>query len=389
MLNFNCCARSDTQMNQIKVLLVYKSAEWIRCHVLPSFSRLKVALDTLDLGHGRHETAKSLFRTAINNNAYDLLFMIEANDALVDCEDLRLAKKRGCIVVNFLVDVPQEWWIARKIASYCDLILVAQKENALRLKRAGNKVLFFPFAVDKGFALRAQSQNGKPSKGESCPVFIGSAHSRWRWHFLRQLNSLQIPVRVYGGGWNQAEKSSASGNRSSPFAHFGMSHLLDRISGGGFPALVGGVVHRSIPLPSSHFKNVSFQGFLSQDQLGPTLAESSINISTSVQGSGYLVGSPKTQFKLRDIEFPCFNCGYLTEPTPETLDLLGNSVCYYRSKADLEFHLKDLSKNPDAYGALAKKSSGIILKEHTWDSRFDLLESELKIGAFKDYGHVE
>jgi hypothetical protein len=379
-------------MNEIRVLLVYKSAEWIRCHVLPSFARLKVTLDTLDLGHDvgtGAQSPKSLVHGAIIKTSYDLIFLIEGNDALVDCDDLRLAKTRGCVVVNFLVDVPQEWWIARQIASYCDLILVAQKENALRLKRAGNRVLFFPFAVDKEFALRAQRRTSGPATAEPCPIFIGSAHSRWRWRFLRMLDSLQIPVRVYGGGWNEAAIESGSGRRLSPIADFGMGHLLDRIGGGGLPGLIGGVVNRSIPSPRGRFNNVSFEGFLSEDQLGPRLAESSINLSTSVQGSGYLVGNPKRQFKLRDMEFPCFDCGYLTEPNPETVELLGDAVCYYGSEADLRFHLKESIRNPAAYRALAKQASSIILKQHTWESRFDLLEAELAMGAFKDYARVE
>ena len=75
-------------------------------------------------------------------------------------------------------------------------------------------------------------------------------------------------------------------------------------------------------MPKINFKNTNFIGFLDDALMYQSVRRAAVNVSTSVHGSGYLIGYPKRQFKLRDIEFPCLGTPFLTDGSPELCEVL-------------------------------------------------------------------
>src|SRR5260370_14357428 len=121
----------------------------------------------------------------------------------------------------------------------CNFVLVEQKENANRLKRVENRVIYFPFAVSEQFI---RSTCPKVSVHTSSAirqraVFLGSAHSRWRWKFLAELDKAEVPVDVIGQGW----LSGLDVSRRRPGFHriatllsqFSARHQIERLCGSG------------------------------------------------------------------------------------------------------------------------------------------------------------
>ena len=192
----------------MKILLIYKKAPWIDAHVIPSFRALPVQVDCLDL-RDRGDIYPSLspavqMSAAISKGGgYDLIFMLEVTDDIACLRALSGARRNGSIICNYLVDVPQDWWRSIDVARVCNVVLVAQKENANRLKRAENQVIYFPFAVSEQFirATCPEIPNHTSSAIRQRAVFVGSAHSRWRWRLLAELDKAEIPIDVVGPGW--------------------------------------------------------------------------------------------------------------------------------------------------------------------------------------------
>jgi Glycosyl transferases group 1 len=379
----------------VRVLLIYKSAPWIETHVIPTFYALPAHVDFHDI-RGRNNLGASMppahrMAAAISRDGgYDLIFMIEGTDDSACLDALSRARRNGSIICNYLVDVPQEWWKSIDIAGVCNFVLVAQKENANRLKRVENEVIYFPFAVSEQFIRTTcpQMPDHTLSAIRHRAVFLGSAHSRWRWKLLSELDKAEVPIDVIGQGW----LSGVEVSRRRPgfqriatlLSQFSARHQIERLCGsGGWSAVAGGFIHNFVPMPKSSFKNVYFHGFLEQAAMNQFVRYAAVNISTSVHGSGYLVGCPKRQFKLRDIEAPCLDSPFLTDGSPELVELLepGRHFVQYNDKQELIKLARDACRFPDRYRDFARKAREQIMRRHTWTVRLaeltDMINLEL------------
>jgi hypothetical protein len=366
----------------MRILLAYKRAPWIERHIVTSFRALNQQLDCLDLrvGVDARPTESSANWTrppTFPAEGYDLIFMVEASDDIVDLEALSRARRNGTIICNYLADVPQDWWRSLDVSRVCSVVLVAQKENATRLKRATNEIIYFPFAVSEEFlcATSLDSQDGSSlEERPKSAVFIGSAHSRWRWRFLSELDKAEVPFDVVGDGWlGKSSEHKDVRYIGTLLKRYSAGHHLQRLCGSGGPsAVIGGLVNTLARMPRTTFKNARFHNFLDETALGILLRQAAVNVSTSVHGSGYLVGRPKRQFKLRDIEFPCFAVPFLTNPAPELKEIFepGKQVLFYDSWQELIALTRNACQFPSQYRNLSIAARTLIKRNHTWTSRF-------------------
>ncbi len=367
----------------MRILLIYKRAPSYERHVIPSFRALNAQLHCLDLrgGVGAQRDAppaNSMRDEILSGDGFDLIFLVEGTDESVDLDALSRARRNGTIICNLLVDVPQEWWKSMDVARICNVVLVTQKENSLRLKRVTNEIVYFPFAVSEEFLRETCSgvQNKSVEESRESALFMGSAHSRIRWQFLATLDKAGIPLDVVGDGWS----TYSNNNEHYPRNHIGRllklysaGHHFERLRGtGGLSASVGGLINRLLPIPQKQFKNARLHGFLDDAALKVLCRKVAVNVSTSIQGSGYLVGRPKRQFKLRDIEFPCYEVPLLTDPTPELKEIFenGKHVLFYDSWRELVALTRDACRFPDQYRDLSNAARILIKRDHTWTSRF-------------------
>lgn len=377
----------------MRVLLIYKGAPWVETHVVPSFRALSAHVDFLELRGGTGVRASmppaSRMAAAISKDGgYDLIFMLEGTDESASLDALSRARRNGSIICNYLVDVPQDWWKSIDIARVCNVVLVAQKENANRLKRAENQVTYFPFAVSEQFirATCPQVPDRTSSEIRQCAVFLGSAHSRWRWRFLAQLDKADVPVDVVGQGWvsglDVTQRRSGIHRIRTLLSQFSSRHQFERLCGsGGWSAIAGGLVHNFVPMPKKTSKNINFHGFLEEAAMNQLVRTAAVNVSTSVHGSGYLVGCPKRQFKLRDIEAPCLGAPFLTDGTPELVELLepGTHFIQYSNEQELIKLTRDACRFPDRYRDFPRKAYEEIKRRHTWTIRLEELSSLINL----------
>ena len=247
------------------------------------------------------------------------------------------------------------------VARICNVVLVTQKENSLRLKRVTNEIVYFPFAVSED-SLRETCFLG-------CKINLsgkaGRAHYLWA-ALTREFggNSLQRSTKLefHSTSW-EMDGQPTHNNEHYPRNHIGRllklysaGHHFERLRGtGGLSASVGGLINRLLPIPQKQFKNARLHGFLDDAALKVLCRKVAVNVSTSIQGSGYLVGRPKRQFKLRDIEFPCYEVPLLNDPTPELKEIFetGKHVLFYDSWRELVALTRDACRFPDQYRDLS------------------------------------
>ena len=313
---------------------------------------------------------------------YDLIFLLEGTDDSASLNALSRARRNGSIICNYLVDVPQDWWRSIDVARVCNFVLVAQRENANRLKRTENQVIFFPFAVGDQFIAANHPSDETSSVLKPSAVFLGSAHSRWRWIFLTELDKAEVPVDVIGQGWSPgfdiSQRRSGLHRIRDLLSQFSTRHQIERLRGaGGWAAVAGGFIHNFAPMHKYTFRNINFHGFLEQFSMNKLIQSSAVNVSTSVHGSGYLVGRPQRQFKLRDVEAPCLGAPFLTDGTPELIELLepGTHFLRYNNEAEMISIMREVCQFPDRYRDLPRRARDHIRRRHTWMVRLKELSS--------------
>jgi hypothetical protein len=365
----------------LKILLAYKASPWIAQHVVPSFQRLDAHLEQFDYRTPDSPLARSLMsatlRDRVASGKFDVVFVVEGMDDQLDADILDAARRGGATVINYLVDVPQDWWRSLDVASCCDLTLTAQTQNADRLAAAGGRVVHFPFAVDEAFAREGLDRAAAPitPKELGRPLFTGSAHSRWRKHFVGRLDQMGVELDVVGGGWTVSVSAAAWDPRASgadPRAH-GWRRHLERLRGSGLSPLVGGAVNRMLPDRPRRHRHARFRGFLSHSDMMDAAARTVAHVSTSVHGSGYLVGQPRRQIKLRDVEFLCLGAPYLTDVGEEVRAFAPDTdlIVPYWNVWEAPELIRELIADPMPRRSSGPAQAAHMLEHHTWRRRLE------------------
>ena len=377
------------------ILLAVYNAPWIKTHIIEPFRTLNADLTIINLrGINPLEGAFNKESQAVmtKERFYDLIFVVEGRDKDIEMETLKRFKNSGAVLINYLVDTPQDWWRSIKISQIFDYVLSAQTENCQRLKNKYNEVLFFPFAISDEFfhKIRPPKEEDYLANARNPITFLGSAHSRWRWHFVNQLSRIAEPLTVVGSGWNgksrngeQASTIQSSVKRllKKMEEHGGISFRSQwtRIWGGEASAVLGGIINAVSQQSFAPLENVQLPGFLNDDELNELLLQSAAIVSTSMHGSGYLAGHPRMQFKLRDIELSAYGIPHLVNRTPDTIMCLGDDAFYYHGFDELRSCLNMVRNDPKLAYQRAKVVRTIIQNNHLWSNRFSQIAKLTKL----------
>jgi hypothetical protein len=227
--------------------------------------------------------------------------------------------------------------------------------------------------VDEAFAQEGLARAATPVAAEALgrPLFTGSAHSRWRKHFVGRLDQMGVELDVVGGGWTVASWDSR-GSGVDLQAHSWRRHL-ERLRGSGLSPMVGGALNRLLPDRPRRHRNVRFRGFLGHDDMMDAAARTVAHVSTSVHGSGYLVGQPRRQIKLRDVEFLCLGAPYLTDVGEEVRAFAPDTdlIVPYRNLWEAPELIRELIADPMARRATGPAQAAHMLEHHTWRRRLE------------------
>jgi hypothetical protein len=359
----------------MNILILYKSAVWLSTHVLPEFQRLNGSVTQIDMRKGGRRQAI----TAISESQPDFVFAIEPQDDWLSASDIEKARSAGTKVICWLVDVPQDWYRSVGFCKSADIVLVAQQENSNKLKSHRNRVVQFPFALSDNFLTQARTARIHADRAATgAPLFVGSAHSDWRKIFVRYLDTLDVAIDVAGAGWtgDATLVGSTITDRARHFFKMPTASMARRIlSVSGSIDLMGGLMAGLQRSELGLLRNVNLKGPLSDAEFLHRCSNASCLISTGVHGSSYVLGLPKNQFKLRDIEMSCFGVPHIMQRSKELEMALPEMLRYsYSTLGEIRERLGAvLSEDVDETRKYCRKVAEYIEENHRWRNRFGLL----------------
>jgi len=208
--------------------------------------------------------------------------------------------------------------VGRYLALYCDLVITNTPTRVANYKSLGiNNVIHAPYA--------ANTSVFHPVKGQKKydVTMIGAAHPD-RVEIVRELIDSEIPIQVFGAGW---------GNYPDLKSHWG--------------------------------------GFLSTSQMVDVIATSKIVINPGLTIGGL------PQVKGRIFETAACRTFQITQHIPD-LDVYYDpeiELETYKSTAEMKSKIRRYLDDDQLRESIADSAYQRTLKEHTWDSRLDLILS--------------
>jgi spore maturation protein CgeB len=308
----------------------------------------------------------------------DLIFCYVYDDFLLP-ETAAALGTLGAPMINYNVDMTNQWYRQIKTARYFTLMLAAQRAHMNDLARYGAPVYYFPMAT------RAPTFVVNHTVKVAAPVtFVGSPMS----HRIAVFNALidaGIPLAIYGKFWT--EGILASPDRS-------LEKTLDDVVAYGFARLRAegmGSLWRALASrlsgdePSRKQKAIDpslLKGFLPEAEVPIVFRDSKINI-----GFTRMIGDDPhrpgiTQIKLRDFEVPASGGFYLVEHVPEYADFFvpGKEVETWRTVNELIDKIRYYLSHEGERAAIAAAGQRRACRDHLWMHRFSDLFAKLGLG---------
>lgn len=309
----------------------------------------------------------------------DLVFCYVYDDFLLPQYAAALAAL-GVPLVNFNVDMVNQWYRQIRTARYFTLLLCAQRANMDNLARHGARVLYFPMAACRPEPPGQQDLAWQPA----APVTFVGTPMPYRRRVLRRLHDEGVPLAIYGKYWRenrQAEPERHHEKTWSDLRHYawprlraegprGMLRSLGQrlLPAGDAAAGVGAAVPESL-----------LQGFVPQNAMDLLFARSRINL-----GFTRMIGDDPerpglNQVKLRDFEVPMAGGFYLVEEAPDYAALFtpGVEVETWRNPAELVDKIRYYLAHEDARRAIAEAGRLRAWRDHSWQQRFAVLFARL------------
>lgn len=377
---------------QMKILCVIESNSWIEHHIVGT---LKDAGHTVNVyyqnfvgeffGRDRSDErlAKNLDLLELAKNlnqrsGLDLIFCYVYDDFLLP-ETARALAALDVPMVNYNVDMVNQWYRQTRTAKYFTRMLCAQRENMDQLARYNPQVLYFPMA---GRVVREQPDlpcNFKPA----APVtFLGTPNIH-RAAVLSRLHADGVPLAVYGKYWKEKRQASKSPGLEKTFrdiVHYGIPKLRSEGITGLSEAFIRRFTHRTSVL-SCQLPESVIHGILPENCLDALFAESQINLGfTRMTGDDPDLRG-KTHTKLRDFEVPLAGGFYLVERVPEYSELFktGVEVETWETVAELSEKIRYYLDHIDKRNEIAVAGKRRAVADHTWEKRFSMLFADLGI----------
>ena len=381
----------------MRILTVLESPSWVDHHINGSLREMGHEVSCFSYGtfvgeyYGRSrfderkrknaallELAKSLN----SGSGLDLIFCYVYDDFLLPDHARKLAAL-GVPMVNYNVDMVNQWYRQILTAKYFTRILCAQRINMQHMQKYGASVLFFPMAARLPEPNIPELDGWQPA----APVTFVGTPMPYRKQVLGWLHQNRIPLAVYGKFWLEHQQALPDQNMEKAFddiLHYAWPRLTTEGPGVLLEALgrrwsyFAGNNHSDeqadVLLPDS-----LLHGFVPEQAMGALFRNSPINL-----GFSRIVGSNPSrpginQLKLRDFEVPMAGGFYLVEQAPDYDQLFvpGVEVEMWRTPAELRDKIRYYLDHPSQCAMIAQAGAKRARAEHSWQHRFAVLFAEL------------
>jgi spore maturation protein CgeB len=380
----------------MRILAVLERGTWAETHLVGSLLDMGHDVETFFYGpavgefYGRARKEEltsrnaellSMARRAAKGSGGLQLILCYVYDDFLRPETARALSCLGVPMVNFNVDMVNQWYRQSRTARYFTAVLCAQKQNMLALAAHGARTWYFPMAA------RSPDSKWTETIGDSfepaAPVTFVGTPMPFRKRVLRYLSDAGVSIAVYGKFWRESVDAAPDHGLEktiSDFRHYGLTRL--RHEGPG--ALTGALAarfrrsagHESPALPDS-----CLHGFLPQARVAPLFARSRINIGfTRMTGEDpWAAGS--NQVKLRDFEVPMAGGFYLVERAPDYDELFvpGVEVETWGTPDELKEKIEHYLGRDEERASIAARGLARAQRDHSWRRRFEDLFGRLDI----------
>jgi hypothetical protein len=368
----------------MRVLAVTDAERWFNHHVIGSLVDQGHHVEVFTCGAGagdfygraRHQERLSKNQALLDHAKHmlsegglDLIFCFVYDDFLT-VEYARKLERLGVPMVNYNVDMANQWYRQIRIAPYFTTMLCAQRINMDSMARYG-RVLYFPMAA------RPPIMEVHSDFVPSAPVtFVGSPMD-YRIRVLARVQQSGIPLAIYGNLWNEGRVlrvRSGAAKTISDIYHY----IWPRLRTEGWRPLSRTLTkrfRRERPGSPESLSSTSKHGPVPDAALDDLFRNSKVNL-----GITRMIGEDPdrpgvNQVKLRDFEVPFAGGFYLVEEAEDHAELfkIGSEIETWHNPDELIDKIRYYSKHEGRRVAVAEAGRKRALAEHTWNSRFDFL----------------
>ncbi|HTQ98460.1 MAG TPA: glycosyltransferase [Candidatus Acidoferrum sp.] len=372
----------------MKILFVAESPSWVDHHIAGSLRAMGHEVVRYRYGthvgefYGRARAGERMRKndellqlaTSQARDGLDLIFCYVYDDFLLP-EHARKLAALGVPLVNFNVDMVNQWYRQSRTARFFTRVLCAQKANMRQLARYGAKVLYFPMAAP------LPANDGDDGWRPAAPVTFVGTPMPFRLRVLGELHRAGVPLAVYGKWWREQRQALPDRNREklvSDIVHYGWPRL--RAEGVG--AMANALRQRLRPTQSPALDPLPdsvLHGFVPDGRMQALFRHSRINLGFSRMSGDDPAVPGINQVKLRDFEVPMAGGFYLMEHAPDYDELFvpGREVETWRTLDELNDKLRYYLDHPAQCAAIAQAGARRARAEHSWQHRFAQLFTEL------------
>jgi len=376
----------------MKILTVLENNSWITHHISGSLCDMGHEVWQFNYGDAvgefygrnrrqdRNRKNQDLLKVAgdlVRDKGLDLIFCYVYDDFLQEDTAAKL-RQLNIPMLNYNVDMVNQWYRQIRTAKYFTYMLCAQKINMENMASYGGNVLYFPMAG----RISDRSDSTNSFIPEQPVTFMGTPMP-YRNHVLKKLIDKDVPLAIYGKFWN--ENKVATADRSvektvSDICHYGLARYKSEGAAGLLTPLTNRLFKQSFPSSAEIPKKV-LCGFLDQSDIENLFKYSKINLGFSRMMGDDPDKPGVNQVKLRDFEVPLSGGFYLAEKAPDYDELfeIGSEVETWSTHDELLEKINYYLDHEEERKKVAKAGHERAIKYHTWEVRFKALFDKLKI----------
>ena len=382
----------------MQILTVLESPSWADYHLAGSLEEMGHTVHRFSYGdcvgefYGptrrderlqKNRQLLDLARRLLHGDGLDLIFCYVYDDFLLP-EYARALADLGVPMVNFNVDMVNQWYRQIRTAKYFTRMLCAQRDNMQNMERHGARVMYFPMAARSPKAEGPEASAWQPAE----PVTFVGTPMPYRTGVLARLHEAGVPLAVYGKFWQENRQATPIRNWEktlSDLRHYGFARLRGEGPGGLLRVLADRRPRRqSRPAEqAATLPPALIHGFVPDGAMAAMFRNSKINL-----GFTRMIGEDPdvtgvNQVKLRDFEVPMAGGFYLVEKAPDydTLFKPGVEVETWSGTGELLEKIRYFLAHDSERDAIARAGAARARAEHSWESRFRGLFNELDLAG--------